>query len=399
MFVLYSAMYYLNRSYIDLDFEMKMFKQNYKCLSSDAKYLKALSNTDFADKDGNVVLAYKRGFELSSFHRYIVRKLDEKIECATNGNIDKLKKICNKEIGEKYMKFIANGSEKSVFCKTSAKIIDLYKSPPAVLISLENGKDESFTYNDMINKNIVSCYVNLCTNFVDIIYTCENEVTIHDYCSFCGVSFDYKYQTTSTQWTCPCGNSNVTGMSVESFKNNTSEYNPLITFMKDVKYVQGKCEDPLPSDMMENIDKYFRSIGYPKEKFINNEIDQDGIRKGTCLEMMIEAFEKCGYTSYFKRTAQVSAQYWGWELPNFDPYIENMVRIYQIVIAGYRSINKDRKSNIPTQNLVLNIANLAGSPVSNRFFKLPKTVQSKSECEHLWMMTCMVTGLMYSRVF
>lgn len=390
----------LHNPYLPVDTPTgKMFTHDYRSVSSKTNYHCAPATYNFTDKDGNVSIEYQRGMCIKKLHQFVLSRLDKKIQMISDNDHSWLPESWSNDDRETYSHFVSSGEEKAMFVKCTASHLSMYKQPDPTHQSLTQCAKFVVTYNDMINKEVIESYLQLASQLVPITYTISDQYELADYCAVCGTRYKSAYQKSSSSWRCPCGNKNTIRILTDMTKHSESEYNPAITFMKDVGYIQGKFDEPLPPDMFEKIDAYFTSRGILRKNIMSRPLDDDGIREGTTLDMMMTAFEACGFSPLFKRAAYMCKLYWGWRLPDLEPYIESMMKIYNAFIAAYKKVPKERKSNLPTQMLVLETATRAGAPITHRMFKLPKTVPSKTECEMLRLKTCLLSDMPYIRIF
>jgi hypothetical protein len=302
---------------------------------------------------------------------------------------------------EEQLNYIVSGQEYKDFIRDTKICLENFRTLGRSVIKIDHSKRRTedmnnMTINDYQRLQVIRQYLDIASTYINFQYYPDCKVTIKPCCESCSRPLG---KAMDGEWHCPCGFTTYKIRDTSAVNKGESEYRPETTFVKELTYFQGRENMPLPEDLHDKLDIYFRSKGIIRHEVLKSPLDKYGKRKGTSLRLMIEALKAIGYPNLYKRANSIGRDYFGWQLLNLDPYMDDILYIYRKIQKAYKKIPRTRKSNINTQGTLYRILRIIGLPVRDDDFKLCTTYKSNDECELLWKKTCEVAKIPYYRHF
>jgi hypothetical protein len=269
---------------------------------------------------------------------------------------------------------IDNGKRLNQYIEKSRPHIDHYRDLTNKVVF--NKEDPSKIQERL---SIIDGYLNVVREFIKI-DVIKKPITATK-CSVCGLDLSTVYITDTLSYCPSCKvtlsmfnrTPNYSSPSVSKSKNNN--YTDRKNFYKALLRFQGKQDvKKLPSDIFTKLDTYFRRYSLPTGEEIRKtrELNEKGQRKGTNLQMMIEAIRRIGESCY-EDANLICRIYWGWELPDLTQYENMIMSDYDMFQKEFESIKGSRKSSLNTQLLLYRLLRKNNINVTEDQFKIVKT--------------------------
>lgn len=353
------------------------------------------------DGDKNTVVYNSRSDLMYFHHRACMTLRDRRINMKRVRLEDLVEDMSEWDAFEDQYNYIVSGREYKEFIEATRICLENYQLLGRAVIKIDHSNkvdkySNSMTANDYKRLEVIRQYLEIASTYINFQYYPDCKITIKPYCISCSRPLG---RMNDGEWHCPCGFITYKIRDTSAVSKGESEYRPESTFVKELTYFQGRENIPLPDDLHSKLDAYFASKGIYREEILLAPLDPYGKRKGTSLRLMIEALHAIGYPQLYKRANSIGRDYFGWELYNLDPYMDDILFIYRKIQKAYKKIPRTRKSNISTQGTLRRILRIIGLKTRDEDFKLCTTYKSNDECELLWKKTCELAKIPYYRHF
>lgn len=182
----------------------------------------------------------------------------------------------------------------------------------------------------------------------------------------------------------------VCGYEITVFDTNRTAATPKTSyddwgnFEKAIQNFQGLQCKPIPENLEEKLDNYFRDQGLPIGKDIREKpLNENGKKDGTSRPIMLQALNAVGYTE--TTTIQlIMANYWGWSLPNLSRYMDEIQNRYEQSKPYYYLFKDNRKSSLGAQFRLYQILFSINFEVDTNDFKLVMTPDLQRDYNNKW---------------
>jgi hypothetical protein len=374
-----------------------------KCKFVELEYVKSKTIVEMLLESGDgetVIYNYKS--DLIHFHHNACMILrDRRINMMKVKLEDVVEDMSEWNTYEEQLRYITSGEEYKDFLRDTQICLDNFRLLGRSVIKIDHSRPRSehmnnMTINDCYRLEVIRKYLEIASTYINFQYYPDCNIRVKPHCISCSRPLG---KIMDGEWHCPCGFVTYKIRDTSAISKGESEYRPESTFVKELTYFQGRENIPLPEDLHDKLDVYFRSKGIFREEVLKSPLDSYGKRKGTSLRLVVEALKAIGYPTLYKRANSIGRDYFGWQLLNLDPYMDDILHIYRKIQKAYKKIPRTRKSNINTQGTLYRILRILGLPVRDDDFKLCTTYKSNDECELLWRKTCELAKIPYHRHF
>ena len=181
--------------------------------------------------------------------------------------------------------------------------------------------------------------------------------------------------------------------------NNTgkSNYKDKETFIKGICRYEGKQKVIFPSDLLDTLDSYFKSRGFPsREDSPNMElvgtVEGRRKRKGTGREMMMTALRDTGFSTHYEDCNLLSNLIWGSELPDLTMIRDRILRDYDASQQIFNLVKGSRKSSLGADYRLFRHLWHLGFQCHPSDFKIVTTPAIIKYYEEVWEKVCVNIG-------
>jgi len=127
------------------------------------------------------------------------------------------------------------------------------------------------------------------------------------------------------------------------FKN--TNYNVLNTFIKALNKYEGNYVVNIPQSLIDDLDKYFLSIGFQKGEYYKQFVINSKNTFGLKIKLLITALQKTNNSKHYHIINIIAFNYWGWQYPNLTNIRDQIIEDFKKTQEIYDTI-KDRDSNL-----------------------------------------------------
>nr|QBK91141.1 MAG: late transcription factor 3-like protein [Pithovirus LCPAC202] len=182
--------------------------------------------------------------------------------------------------------------------------------------------------------------------------------------------------------------------------NNTgkSNYKDKETFVKGISRYEGKQKVSFPSDLLDSLDSFFESKGYPSRKNSPNielvgTVEGRRKRKGTSREMMMTALRETLFSGHYEDCNLLSNLIWGSELPDLTTIRDRILRDYDLSQQVFNRVKGSRKSSLGADYRLFRHLWHLGFPCHPSDFKIVTTPAIIKYYEEVWEKVCIEIGM------
>ena len=181
--------------------------------------------------------------------------------------------------------------------------------------------------------------------------------------------------------------------------NNTgkSNYKDKETFIKGISRYEGKQKVVFPLDLIDTLDSYFISKGYPSKNDslqlpLVGTVEGRRKRKGTGREMMMTALKDTSFSAHYEDCNLLSNLIWGSELPDLTMIRERILRDYDLSQQVFNRVKGQRKSSLGADYRLFRHLWHLGFPCHPSDFKIVTTPAIIKYYEEVWEKVCSEIG-------
>ena len=272
--------------------------------------------------------------------------------------------------------------------KKSQDAIQEYKN------DVEHILDEYRNKKSMMSRtNLAERYINITTKYVNYdLYLQHND---HFICVGCRESLSDQIIESNANIVCvkcQCINVSRNKVKVENEKSTHSSAKKgknEDTFLKSFTRLLCKQRVDIPNELKTKLDDYFtqREDMKPGSQIKKMPSIRDGtklIKKGTSLELMIDALEECGYNTMYSDVRYLCVWYWGWKVEDYSHLKEDIIYRYRITGGIYSKI-KEGSSNLKADFHLCKILRTMGIDCKLNDFKPVKGIKTLGGYESYWL--------------
>lgn len=259
--------------------------------------------------------------------------------------------------------------------------------------------------NDIVNKNnnlismsrihIIEQYLEVAKNYIDIDVRTK-PLKESDFCTNCDEELDCSLADDSGSITCPnCNTINSSSVVVKDFIGNVTVDESIENFKKAVAYYQ--CKNIKMNDLdkvIEELDDHFKANHKPtREYYLQNPLDEYGIRVGTSHSMLLAALKKIKRTNYYKYVFYIGHKYWDWAVRDLSDVEETIFRHYDETQKAYNRIPpklRERTSSLGTNFRLYKHLEIVGHKCQAKEFKIAENEKSLALHNDLWKLTLQI---------
>lgn len=198
-----------------------------------------------------------------------------------------------------------------------------------------------------------------------------------------------------------------------------NEYEDEENFLRSLMKYQGKQSKKIDFiDLEKQLDSFFIKYGFPIGKNLKRErLERLERKKGDessdshsqsfqssqssqssfkpTVMMMIDVLQKIGKSNLYEDINLICHEYWGFELPDIEEFMEQLINDYRKTQKVYLKLEKTRKSCLNLQYRIFKHLQLLNIDVHQEDFRIPGTPDILKYHDQLWKEMCAECGLIF----
>lgn len=241
--------------------------------------------------------------------------------------------------------------------------------------------------------NIIGTYLEIAKKH--IVINLIHQSSKKNECSQC--KFDYNLFEEEIDFCPNCGLEHKIILKIPVYTESpTTKATDEKNFIKEIQRFQGKQNLKISEDLVIDLDKYFISYNMNPGYVVKTlPLNKDGEREGTTHDMLREALDKTGNSSYYEDINLIANVYWDYPLPDISHLESKILDDYKITQQAFLEIHKNRTSSLNTQYRLYKHLQLVGWNCKPKQFKGIKTDSIAQKYAELWKQMCDRAGLIY----
>lgn len=263
------------------------------------------------------------------------------------------------------------------------------------------GKNSTSTGVDTERLRIIMGYLEIARKYIDI-----NLIHVErssQQCLICRSSLKGIYPNNSDMIQCPSCQVETHYLQPSPQDNyaannaSKSNYKDRETFIKAIHRYEGKQKTKFPDILMDTLDIYFRSKGYPSrdiavELKLIGTIEGRRRKKGTSREIMLKALRETSYSTHYEDCSLLCHLTWGSELPDLTMIRDRVLRDYDLSQQIFNRVKGNRKSSLGADYRLFRHLWHLGFPCHPADFKIVTTPAIIKYYEEVWEKVCLEIG-------
>lgn len=298
---------------------------------------------------------------------------------------------------------IENNVKYNEYLKQATQYLELYRqnTPGYRLVSFGRNED-AVIEDDNVTRyrvKIISLYLDVASKYypIDIRRSC----VITSECPICGQDVTEVGVETGGVIECECGYEQAVYTKESMYKDTSriesnrtdGNYQDRENFEKAIRKFQGKQENVLPPNLLQDLDKWMISYQLPTSAEIKAmELNIDDSRGPTSRDLLFKALKETNYSDYYEDERLILYLLWDWPRPDLSHLEEKLMDDYDLTQFGFNDIDdKNRKSSLNTQYRLFRHTQANECKYTIDDFRVVKTPDILAEHDRLWTIMCQKT--------
>lgn len=251
--------------------------------------------------------------------------------------------------------------------------------------------------NEELRLSIINNYLNIASKYINInVHHHIEKQKIHS-CPGCDIILDTNIDINEDGlMVCPKCSVEIPmyskyidiDSSLNKNKLSTSQYEERNNFIKRMEEFEGIIPNSYPSNLEQELDKYFISFSMEIGENIRAlDYNIDNRTKGnTSKNILYKALKSIGLSELFKYSEWVCYMYWGWKKRDISQYKNKILEDYDLSQPIINKLKNNRKSNMNRNyRLYRHLEKLKYSDLDIRDFRMIKTKDSVKYHDNVWI--------------